>query len=126
VDTARNDDSLVLRLETGSESVLLAGDIEQPVERALAIGGDVLTAQFLKIPHHGSPSSTTEAFLDSVRPRFVAISAGENNPFGHPSPDVLERIVREGARLYRTDRHGAITLLADGRQLETQAFLTAR
>jgi competence protein ComEC len=124
-DAARNDDSLVLRLETGRESLLLAGDIEQTVERALAESHDSLAAGFLKIPHHGSRSSTTEAFLDSVQPRFAAISVGETNPFGHPSPDVLNRIAKEGARLYRTDRHGAITALTDGKRLEIRTFLAA-
>jgi len=118
-----NDDSLVLRLETGSESLLLSGDIERPVERALVESGDSLAADFLKVPHHGSPTSATEAFLDSVHPRFAAISVGENNPFGHPNAGVLRRIELQGARLYRTDRHGAITVLTDGTQLEIRTFL---
>jgi competence protein ComEC len=120
---AENNDSLVLRLATGSETMLLTGDIERPVERALLDDGDSLSADFLKIPHHGSRTSTTKPFLDSVHPRFAAISVGENNPFGHPNTDVLERVTTEGARLYRTDRDGAITILTDGKQMEVRSFL---
>jgi competence protein ComEC len=123
--TAQNDDSLVLRLESGQEALLLTGDIERPVERALSENGDSLGADFLKIPHHGSRTSTTAPFLDSVHPRFAAISVGENNTFGHPNADVLQRIEAEGARLYRTDRDGAITVLTDGTQMEVRAFLTS-
>jgi competence protein ComEC len=120
--TATNNDSLVLRLQSGREALLLTGDIEQPVERALTADGDALAADFLKIPHHGSRTSTTAPFLDSVHPRLAAISVGENNPFGHPSADVLRRIESEGARLYRTDRDGAITILTDGNQIEARTF----
>lgn len=120
--TAANDDSLVLRLESGHEALLLTGDIERPVERALGADGDALGADFLKVPHHGSRTSTTEPFLDSVHPRLAAISVGENNPFGHPSAEVLQRIEAEGARLYRTDRDGAVTVLTDGNQLDVRAF----
>ena len=104
---------------------MLTGDIEQPVERSLGEGGDSLAADFLKVPHHGSRTSTSAPFLDSVHPRFAAISVGENNPFGHPNADVLHRIASEGARLYRTDRDGAITVLTDGHQMEVRTFLSS-
>ena len=123
--TAGNNDSLVLRLEAGHEILLLTGDIERPVERALLDDGDSLGADFLKVPHHGSRTSTTGPFLDSVHPRFAAISVGENNAFGHPHADVLERIATEGAHLYRTDRDGAITILTGGNQMEVHTFLTS-
>ena len=120
--SAANNDSLVLRLQSGRETLLLTGDIEQPVERALNADSDSLAADFLKIPHHGSRTSTTAPFLDSVHPRFAAISVGENNPFGHPNAEVLRRIESEGARLYRTDRDGAITILTDGNEIEARTF----
>lgn len=122
---AANNDSLVLRLQSGMETLLLTGDIEQLVERTLEANGDSLAADFLKVPHHGSRTSTTAPFLNSVHPRFAAISVGENNPFGHPNADVLRRIESEGARLYRTDRDGAITMLTDGQQMEVRTFLLA-
>jgi competence protein ComEC len=124
--TAENDDSLVLRLRNGGETLLLTGDIERPVERTLLDDGDSLGADFLKVPHHGSRTSTTEPFLESVHPRIAAISVGENNPFGHPSGDVIQRLEMEGAKLFRTDRDGAVTVLTDGTILETHTFLRPR
>lgn len=123
--TAQNDDSLVLRLQDGRETLLLTGDIERPVERTLLADDDSVDADFLKIPHHGSRTSTTESFLESVHPKFAAISVGENNPFGHPNDDVISRIETQGIKLYRTDRDGAITVLTDGNQLELHTFLAA-
>ncbi len=125
-ESASNSDSLVLRLQHGGEVFLLAGDIERQVESILAGDSEPLRADFLKIPHHGSRTSTTGEFLGAVGPRFVAVSVGESNPFGHPSPEVLERIESEGSRLYRTDRDGAITTLAGDKGMEVRAFLEQR
>jgi competence protein ComEC len=124
-NTDENDDSLVLRLETESGSFLLTGDIERGVENALLAYGDELAADFLKLPHHGSNTSSTDAFLDSVQPLFAAISVGENNPFGHPNAAALGRIKLRGARAYSTDRDGAITVLSGAKHLELRAFLSA-
>jgi competence protein ComEC len=118
----RNNDALVLRLVDRSESFLLTGDIERPAERGLTDDGDTLTADFLKVPHHGSKTSSTEPFLTAVRPRFAAISVGESNPFGHPDAEVVDRLAADGARVLRTDRDGAITALTDGTSLDVQTF----
>lgn len=120
---ARNDDSLVLRLEDGKDSFLLTGDIERAVQRNILANGDDLAANFLKVPHHGGKTSSTAAFLDAVHPAIAAISVGEANPFGHPSQDAIERIEAEGSRLYRTDRDGAITAITDGRSMSIRPFL---
>ncbi len=130
VKSATNDDSLVLRLEDGKELFLLSGDIERPVERSLvsenatssAAGAPELSADFLKVPHHGSKTSSTQPFLDAVHPRYAAISVGASNTFGHPSAEVLERLSAEGARVFRTDRDGAITALTDGHSLTVRTF----
>jgi competence protein ComEC len=114
VSHATNDDSLVLRFDFGKQSLLLAGDIEKPVERELIQDGAPLAATFLKAPHHGSATSTTGPFLNRVHPSFAAISVGENNPFNHPSPAVVERLRAAGVSVYRTDRDGAITFTSDG------------
>lgn len=119
---ARNDDSLVLRLEDGSDSFLLTGDIERAVERSIVADGDELATSFLKVPHHGGKTSSTMPFLDAVRPAFAAISVGEANPFGHPSADAIDRIRAEGSRIYRTDRDGAITAQTDGHSLTIRPF----
>jgi len=123
VKTASNDDSLVMRLEDGQQTMLLTGDIENRSERALAKDGDPLSADFLKVPHHGSKTSSTQGFLDAVHPRLAVISVGEDNGFGQPNAEVLDRIQQEGARLYRTDRDGAVTALSDGHQMTVRSFL---
>jgi competence protein ComEC len=120
---ALNDDSLVLRLEDGADSFLLTGDIERTVERRILRNGDELTANFLKIPHHGAKTSSTPAFLDAVHPAIAAISVGGATPYGHPSPDTVERIRAEGARLFRTDRDGAVTIITDGLSMNVRSFI---
>ena len=121
---ALNDDSLVLRLEDAADSFLLTGDIERAVERRILANGDEIAANFLKIPHHGGKTSSTPAFLDAVHPAIAAISVGEANPYGHPSPDAIERIRAEGTRLFRTDRDGAVTVATDGRSMNVRSFHT--
>jgi competence protein ComEC len=121
---ASNDDSVVLRLQDGIDSLLLTGDIERPVERNILADGDELTANFLKVPHHGGKTSSTAPFLDAVHPAVAAISVGDANPFGHPSTDVVKRILAEGTRLLRTDRDGAITISTDGQLLNVRSFFT--
>jgi competence protein ComEC len=114
---ASNNDSLVIRLEDGRERFLLPGDIEESVEDGLAREGDSLSADFLKVPHHGSKTSSTAEFLAAVSPKVAVVSVGERNPFGHPSPAVVERFAARGVRLLRTDRDGAVTATTDGRAL---------
>jgi competence protein ComEC len=119
---AKNDDSLVMRLTDGSQSMLLSGDIERPSERKLLAENQAVSGNFLKVPHHGSKTSTTDPFLSAVHPEFAAISAGRDNSFGHPSPEVVERLRAAGVRVYRTDYDGAITAITDGHSLDVSAF----
>jgi len=121
-ESAKNDDSLVLRLTDGSESLLLAGDIERPSERRILAEDQTVGVNFLKVAHHGSKTSTTDAFLSAAHPAFAAISAGRDNIFGHPSPEVTERLEAAGVRVYRTDRDGAITVSTDGKELSLRTF----
>jgi competence protein ComEC len=81
-----------------------------------------LAAEFLKVPHHGGKTSSTEAFLAAVVPRIAVVSVGESNPFGHPAEAVLERYERAGVRLLRTDHDGAVTAITDGQNLEVRTF----
>jgi competence protein ComEC len=78
---------------------------------------------FLKVAHHGSKTSTTAPFLSAAHPAFAAISVGRDNSFGHPSPEVTERLEAAGVRVYRTDRDGAITASTDGGTLSVSTFL---
>jgi competence protein ComEC len=122
VPQASNDNSLVLRLTDDKVRFLLPGDIQNKVEDELVKEHAPLAADFLKVPHHGSKTSSTEVFLAAVAPRVAVISVGEANPFGHPAQYVIERYVHSGARLFRTDRDGAVTALTDGRNIVVQAF----
>ncbi|HWF14196.1 MAG TPA: ComEC/Rec2 family competence protein, partial [Candidatus Acidoferrales bacterium] len=123
--SAKNDDSLVLRLNNGAESFLLAGDVERPSERTILAEAQPVGVNFLKVAHHGSKTSTTDAFLSAAHPAFAAISVGRENSFGHPSPEVTDRLIAAGVRVYRTDRDGAITASTDGSTLTVSTFLRA-
>ena len=124
--TAKNDDSLVMRLADGAETLLLAGDIERPSERRILAEEQSVGVNFLKVAHHGSKTSTTDPFLSAAHPAFAAISAGRDNIFGHPSPEVTNRLEAAGVRVYRTDRDGAITASTDGSALSVTTFLNAK
>src|SRR5437016_5295218 len=113
----RNDEAIVLRVEYGLASFLLASDIEAAREQALVATRSPLAATVLKVAHHGSRTSSTPAFLGAVGPAIAVISVGPRNPYGHPDPGVLERLAAAGARLYRTDRDGAVIFETDGRTL---------
>ncbi|PYU25652.1 MAG: hypothetical protein DMG32_11770 [Acidobacteria bacterium] len=121
---ARNDDSVVLRLQDGQDSFLLTGDIERAVERSILADGDELAAKFLKVPHHGGRTSSTPAFLEAVHPVVAAISVGEANAYGDPNPETTERILAQGTRLFRTDRDGAVTITTDGQSMNVHSFLS--
>lgn len=109
-----NDDSLVLRLDWRGVSVLLTGDLGGAGEaRVLERGGPVRVV-VLRVAHHGSRFSSSAPFLESARPRFAIISVGSRNPFRHPTPEALARLEAVGARVYRTDRDGAVIMETDG------------
>jgi competence protein ComEC len=75
------------------------------------------------VPHHGSKTSSTQAFLGAVAPHFAVVSVGESNAFGHPAPEIVERYQGDGIRLLRTDRDGAITTLTDGQNLLVHTYV---
>jgi competence protein ComEC len=113
---APNNDSLVLRVSYGRNSFLFTGDIEKRVEWDLADAG-LAHADVLKVPHHGSRTSSTEALLSQVRPAFAVISAGFENQFNNPHPDVVKRLEGLHAEVLRTDVCGLISLRSDGRRI---------
>jgi competence protein ComEC len=121
---AKNNDSLVLRLKYRNRTLLLPGDAEKQAEHAMLTESSAdLRADVSKVGHHGSKNSTTQEFLDAVAPTIAIISSGEDNPYGHPSPELLERLQASGARVLRTDRDGAVHILTDGDRLEISCFL---
>jgi competence protein ComEC len=115
-----NNHSIVLHLRLGRISFLLPGDIEEPVEHSLVSSHAPLAATVLKSPHHGSKTSSSEAFLEAVNPLVVVISVGADNQFGHPSPEVLDRYAEHGFIIFRTDEHGTIEFSTDGQRLWVQ------
>lgn len=125
-ESAKNDDSLVMRLTDGSESLLLTGDIERPSERKILAENQDVSVNFLKVAHHGSKTSTNEPFLTAAHPAFAAISVGRNNSFGQPSPEVIDRLEAAGVRAYRTDLDGAITAITSGESMRVTTFLNPR
>ncbi len=110
-----NGNSVVLLITFGDTRALLTGDIDREVERRLA--ERLPEADLLKLPHHGSASSTSEALLDALSPSLAVVSVGPFNPHGMPHGAVRRRLVRRGIRLLRTDRLGAIRVIMDGRGL---------
>jgi competence protein ComEC len=99
--------SCVLRVTAADTSALLAGDIEAAQEQALLQSGQALQADWLLVPHHGSATSSTQAFLEAVRPSVAIVQAGYRNRFGHPRPDVLRRYSDLGVLVVQTPRCGA-------------------
>lgn len=115
----RNNNSLVFRLVYGDLSFLLTGDIEAEAERYLAQTSASLASSVLKVAHHGSKTSTTAEFLQRASPTMAVISAGADNRFGHPHPDVvarLEQAVGEDS-IYQTAEQGNIHFISDGHSL---------
>jgi competence protein ComEC len=103
---AENNQSIVLKLESGALSILFTGDISSEAEEDMVHLGGHLISNVVKAPHHGSRKSLAEGLLLQIRPDVAVISSGRNNMFGHPHPETLERL--SGVRIYRTDRDGAI------------------
>ncbi|HEY0702365.1 MAG TPA: DNA internalization-related competence protein ComEC/Rec2 [Candidatus Acidoferrales bacterium] len=120
-----NDDSLVMTLDDGVINFLLPGDIEKKVENELVAEDAPLKADFLKVPHHGSKTSSTDAFVAAVAPKIAVVSVGEGNQFGHPVESVVERYAATGVRFLRTDRDGEVTALSDGKDLSVRTFAEA-
>ncbi|HZS07333.1 MAG TPA: ComEC/Rec2 family competence protein [Blastocatellia bacterium] len=121
--SSANNQSLVLRLTFGNRTFLLTGDIEREAEERLLAAGDVLHADVLKVAHHGSRTSSTEEFIKSVAPQYAVISVAAPSPFGHPHPEILERLQRSAARVLQTSACGAITISTDGSDLRVGTFV---
>jgi competence protein ComEC len=122
----RNDDSLVLEIRYGDVSVVLPGDIGREVEEGLARVIPAARIRVLKVPHHGSATSSSMRFLTALRPQLAIVSCGRGNRFNHPSPAVLARYREVGAAVYRTDQQGAITIDTDGRTVNVTPFVSLR
>lgn len=121
---SNNDSSVVLRLVYGGRSVLLTGDIEQRAEMELT-GSTNLSADVIKVPHHGSRTSSTASFVDMVNAKYAVISVGRTSPFGHPHPEVVEGWKESGASVMTTGQRGTVSISTDGSDLQVSDYLSA-
>jgi competence protein ComEC len=122
-ESSTNNDSIVLRIQYGERSIVLTGDIEQAAERALVTSQQQLHADVIKVPHHGSKTSSTEDFVAATKPQFAIISVGRHSRFGHPHKDVVDRWESNGATVLTTGNCGTITITTDGHNLNLKTFV---
>ncbi len=119
-----NNGSLVLRIVYRGRAILLTGDVEREAEMAMLAGGAHLRADILKVAHHGSRTSSSPEFLERVGAAYAVISAGRSNSYGHPHPEVVERISAMGMMVVATAQGGAITFsIGEGGDLRVESEL---
>ncbi len=114
----RNDGSIVMRLSYKDTSIMLMGDASAETEKLIISGTDPknIASDILKLGHHGSRTSTSEEWLDVVAPTVAIVSAGENNSYGHPHPEVIERLAERGIEIKQTGLDGTISYISDGQE----------
>jgi competence protein ComEC len=122
-EQSTNNDSITLRVKFGEHSILLTGDIEKLAERALVESRQDLTANVVKVAHHGSKTSSTNDFVHAASPHLAIISVGRNSMFGHPHDEVVQRWQANGATVLTTGEYGTITITTDGHHLSLKRFV---
>jgi len=123
VEAVDNEQSLVLRITYGRTSFLLGADIGRKSEESIIENFKEIESQLLKSPHHGSKSSSSQGFLEKVSPQIVVITAGEGNWYGLPDQEVIARYEEMGAKIFRTDLHGAVEISSNGQRLFVRTAL---
>lgn len=118
-----NDSSLAVKLDYGSKTFLFMGDLSKDAEYALLDSGRNLQASFLKVGHHGSRDASSAVFLAKVRPEVAVISAGEHNRYGFPAKETLARLEQSGAKIFRTDKDGAVKIKSNGNSIGIETFV---
>lgn len=113
-----NNNSISIRIEHGMNSFLFTGDAEKISESAMMYTGEELRSDVFQAGHHGSRTSNSEEFLKEVNPKYVLISCGENNKYGHPNYETMETLKKMNVKLYRTDEQGNIVAKSDGHNIE--------
>ncbi|MEE0874007.1 MAG: ComEC/Rec2 family competence protein [Ruminococcus sp.] len=108
-----NNSSLMIRLTYRDSSFLFTGDAEKPELASISEKTDI-SADVLKVGHHGSSNATTKAFLERVEPKLAVISVGKNNDYGHPHKNVLKLLKNIGSEIHRTDKEGTVRISTDG------------
>lgn len=117
-----NNNSIVLKLIYGEMTFLFTGDIGQEGELSILSSSDTqqLKADVLKVPHHGSSSSGDSKFIQVVRPEVAVISVGQGNAYGHPARSTISKLKAAGAKVYRTDHNGSVTITSDGIEFQVK------
>jgi competence protein ComEC len=118
----RNDDSIVIEMLWKNVSLVFTGDAGAATEHEIAGQFRPSPLRVVKVPHHGSPTSSTEEFLEALAPRVAVVSVGRSNNFGHPAPAILRRYRDAGAEIFRTDQDGAVMLETDGETVRVKTF----
>ncbi|AWK51174.1 MBL fold metallo-hydrolase [Clostridium beijerinckii] len=109
-----NNYSLVIKIEYGNTSFLFTGDAEKDVEKEILATNEDISADVLKVGHHGSSTSTSMDFINKVNPSIGVISVGEDNTYNHPNEDTIKRLTQNKAKIYRTDKDGTVIITSDG------------
>lgn len=109
-----NDDSLSMKIDYGGVRFIFTGDAEQGAEKKMLQSKLSLKAQILHVGHHGSRTSSSQAFLDAVKPQIAIYSAGADNSYGHPHDEVIQRLKDMNITIYGTDTHGTVIVKTDG------------
>jgi competence protein ComEC len=120
---SRNNDSIMLLIHYDEKSILLTGDIEKQGETAVLREGLDLNSDVVKVAHHGSKTSSIEAFVAATHPSLAIISVGRTSMFGHPNKEVVERWRANGAEVMTTGQRGTISIVSDGRVLSVSTFV---
>jgi competence protein ComEC len=115
-----NDSSIVIRLVFGNNSFMLTGDAEELSEKEILDNSIDLKSDVLKVGHHGSSSSTSEAFLEAVNPKYAVISVGEGNSYGHPHSETIDKLNKQNVEVLRTDQQGTIIFTTNGNELSDE------
>ena len=118
-----NNASLVLRLSYGDVNLLFTGDIETNGEHILLSANSTLSSEILKVPHHGSRTSSSKAFVEAATPQVAVASLGYHNRFAFPASEVVRRYAEQGTWFLRTDEAGAVTVVSDGRSYRVETAL---
>lgn len=120
--TNENNISMVKVLSAHGKDILFTGDIEREAEGLLISQRLLDKIDILKVPHHGSKTSSTKGFVDALNPQYAIIQVGRNN-FGHPSPEVLDRFASKGTQVFRNDTEGLVTLKIARRNFEVIPYI---
>ena len=118
----KNDNSLGAVIEMNGVKAAMTGDIGETAEEWIMEGENLSNVDILKVPHHGSKHSSSEAFLECMQPKLAVISCGENNSYGHPHKETVDRLMKLGTVIYETYVRGAVTVRVYGEQMEIEVF----